>query len=83
MKLLSEIARKRGISVIVTNQVYNWEESKNMVGGDILKYWGKCLIELVNDNGRRIAYLRKHRSLPEKSLNFTIDDKGIRKKGWI
>ncbi|MEK6800860.1 MAG: DNA repair and recombination protein RadB [Nanoarchaeota archaeon] len=83
MKLLSEIARKRGIAVIVTNQVYNWEESKNMVGGDILRYWGKCLIELVNEHGRRTAYLRKHRSLPEKSLNFMIDDKGIKKKGWI
>jgi hypothetical protein len=54
-----------------------------MVAGDILRYWSKCLIELVNERGRRTAYLRKHRSLPEKSMDFQIYDLGIRKKGWI
>jgi len=83
MKTLAEIARKRNIPVIVTNQVYRWEDSDKMVGGDILKYWGKCLIELVNDKGRRVAYLRKHRSLREKSLTFQIYEKGVRKRGWI
>jgi DNA repair protein RadB len=83
MKLLAEIARKKNIPVLVTNQVYRWEDEDRMVGGDILKYWGKCLIELVNDKGRRMAYLRKHRSLPEKRLDFVIDDKGIKKRGWI
>jgi len=83
MRTLAEIARKKEIPVVVTNQVYRWEDSAKMVGGDILKYWGKCLIELVNDKGRRIAYLRKHRSLPEKSLSFVIDNKGVRKRGWI
>ncbi|MBS3076854.1 DNA repair and recombination protein RadB [Candidatus Pacearchaeota archaeon] len=83
MKTLAEIARKREIPVLVTNQVYRWENEDRMVGGDILRYWGKCLIELVNDKGRRTAYLRKHRSLPEKSLDFVIDNKGVRKRGWI
>lgn len=83
IKILAEIARKKEIPVIVTNQIYKWEESTKMVGGDILRYWGKCLIELENDNGRRTAYLRKHRSLPEKSLTFQIFNGGIKKKGWI
>lgn len=83
MRLLAEIARKRNIPVIITNQVYNWENETHMVGGDILRYWSKCLIELVNDLGKRTVYLRKHRSLPEKSFAFQIHDKGIRKKGWI
>lgn len=83
MRLLAEISRKNNIPVIVTNQVYNWENETKMVGGDILKYWSKCLIELVNDKGRRIAYLRKHRSMPEKNLFFQIYEKGVRKKGWI
>jgi len=83
MKMLAEIARKKEIPVLVTNQVYNWENEDRMVGGDILRYWGKCLIELVNDKGRRTAYLRKHRSLPEKSLDFQIYNGGIRKRGWI
>ncbi len=83
MKTLAEIARKRQIPVIVTNQVYNWQEERRMVGGDILHYWGKCLIELANENGKRTACLRKHRSLPEKILEFQIVNSGIKKKGWI
>lgn len=83
MRTLAEIARKREIPIIVTNQVYRWEEESKMVAGDILKYWGKCLIELVNEKGKRTAFLRKHRSLPEKELQFQIVDSGIRKKGWI
>lgn len=83
MKTLVEIARKRNIPVIVTNQVYRFDNEDKMVGGDILKYWGKCLIELTNDNGRRTAFLKKHRSLPEKSFSFQIYDEGVRKRGWI
>lgn len=83
MQILAEIARKREIPIIVTNQVYKWEDSHKMVGGDILKYWGKCHIELENIDGKRTAYLRKHRSLPEKSLPFQIVDSGVRKRGWI
>lgn len=83
IKILAEIARKKEIPVIITNQVYNWEEKQRMVGGDILKYWSKCWIELANENGRRTAFLRKHRSLPEKKIDFQITQDGIRKKGWL
>ena len=83
LRILAEIARKRSIPVLVTNQVYNWENSKKMVGGDILTYWGKCLIELTNERGKRVAYLRKHRSLPEKELEFQIANLGIKKKGFF
>ena len=83
MRLLAEIARKNNIPVLVTNQVYQWNNETRMVAGDIMKYWSKCLIELVNDRGVRTAYLRKHRSLPEKLIDFQIQDSGIRKKGWI
>ena len=83
MKTLAEIVRKKQIPVLVTNQVYNWQDERRMVGGDILNYWGKCIIELVNDNGKRIAFLKKHRSLKEKELEFKIVDGGIKKAGWI
>lgn len=83
IKLLAEISRKRNIPVLVTNQVYQWENENKMVGGDIVKYWAKCHIELVNNSGSRTAYLRKHRSLGEKEISFQITDSGIRKKGWI
>jgi DNA repair protein RadB len=83
IKTLAEIARKREIPVIVTNQVYKWEDESKMVGGDILKYWSKCHIELTHDKGRREAFLSKHRSLPQKSLTFQIYNEGIRKRGWL
>lgn len=84
MRMLAEIARKRSIPVLITNQVYSDFENRskvNMVGGDILKYWSKCIIELKIQRPKRIAVLRKHRSLAEKELAFEIIDKGIRKKG--
>ncbi len=94
MRMLAEIARKRNIPVIATNQVYydfltdeeqknGKEKNANMVGGDIMKYWSKCIIELKNMRGKRTAILRKHRSLPEKELDFEIVSEGIRKKGWL
>lgn len=83
IKTLAEIARKRNIPIIVTNQVYHWEDSDKMVGGDILKYWSKCHIELLHEKGKRTAILRKHRSMPQKELEFQITSSGIKKKGWI
>ena len=80
--LLNEIARTRHIPVIITNQVYaNFEEpgKVNIVGGDILKYGSKCLIELQITplNNRRVV-LRKHRSIAqEKTICFKIVQTGI------
>lgn len=83
IKMLAEISRKQNIPVIATAQVYNWEDSQKIVGGDILKYWAKCWIELKNERGVRTAFLRKHRSLPEKELEFKIVNDGVKKAGWI
>ena len=78
---LIQIARKFKIPVIITNQVYADFEDKNkinMVGGDILRYASKCLIELQRTDTGKKAILRKHRSLPEgKEINFLIKDTGI------
>lgn len=94
MRILAEIARKKQIPVIVTNQVYTEflsdeeikagrEKGVSMVGGDILKYWSKCIIELKLEKGKKKAVLRKHRSLPERELSFEIVNEGIRKRGWM
>lgn len=88
LMLLNEIARKKNICVLVTNQVYTKfekdleriEKSVNMVGGDLLKYWSKCLIELQLNSGKRKLILKKHRSMREKEMNFEIIDSGIKKK---
>lgn len=76
-------ARKFKIPVIITNQVYSDFEDKskiNIVGGDILKYASKCLIELQKTDKGKKAILRKHRSLPEgKEIDFRIINEGIEK----
>lgn len=78
---LGELSRKKGIPVLITNQVYsNFDEREKicMVGGDILRYGSKCLIELqIMPNGRRKAILRKHRSIPERETFFKIVQTGI------
>lgn len=90
MRTLVELSRKKNIPVIVTNQVYNSflsfeelregkEKETNIVGGDLFKYWSKCIIELKN-NGKRKAKLLKHRSLGESEFDFEIRDAGIFKK---
>lgn len=82
---LTQIARKQNIPVIVTNQVYADFEEKDkvkMVGGDLLKYASKCLIELRRHNGERKAILQKHRSIEEdKEISFKIIDKGLADHG--
>jgi DNA repair protein RadB len=92
MRTLAEIARKQKIPVIITNQVYSnflseeqWksgvERETSIVGGDLFKYWSKCIIELKGTSGKRKAILLKHRSLPQKELSFEIFNEGIRKRG--
>lgn len=94
LRALAEIARTKNIPVIVTNQVYSEflseEEFKagkereiHMVGGNLLEYWSKCIIELKSEKGKRKAILKKHRSLPEKTLDFEIVNNGIRKRGFF
>ena len=94
MRTLAEISRKQKIPVIITNQVYNeflseedWKKGvkpeASIVGGNLFKYWSKTIIELQNDNGKRIALLLKHRSMPQKDFSFEIRNEGIFRKGWI
>ncbi len=94
LRTLAQISRIRNIPVLATNQVYadflsreeiqqGKEKITHMVGGDILKYWSKCILELQYEKGRRILFIRKHRSLPEKSMDFVIVNEGIKKRGWL
>lgn len=94
MRILSEISRKQKIPVVLTNQVYSEflseedlkkgvKKGVNIVGGDLLKYWSKCIIELRVEGRKRKAILLKHRSLPSKEMSFEIRNNGIFRKGWI
>ena len=76
---LFKVAADHEIPVLMTSQVYADMEGDGVkvVGGDIVKYNSKCLIELRNDDFRE-AVLQKHRFLPAgKSARFVIDTVGI------
>ncbi len=90
LKILNELSRRFEIPILITDQVYSTftkdisdEKQVHMAGGDIIKYWSKCIIELRRKSNKRKAILRKHRSLPEKEFSFYINDKGIEKSGWL
>ncbi len=85
MGILSKIARVYDIAVVLTNQIYNAfdDEGNNdirAVGGTILQYWSKVIIQLERGDeiNRRVATLIRHRSIPEgNQAVFAITSRGI------
>ncbi len=76
---LHAVAADNDIPVLMTSQVYADLEGDGVkvVGGDIVKYYSKCLVELQNDDGRA-AIVTKSRFLPpDKRCGFFIDNVGI------
>ncbi len=84
MVILNEIARKYNVPILLTSQVYSAFDNRGVkiVGGDILLYTSKCLIELETlGNGQRKMILRKHRSIKSgKEASFEIVEDGVEKK---
>lgn len=82
MAVLTEIARKKKIPVILTNQVYSDFEDREKiktVGGDVIRYWSRALIELQKMKGdlRKITIM-KHRSIKEGNFSvFRIIHQGV------
>ena len=85
MGILAKIARKYDVAVLLTNQIYNAfdDEGNNdirAVGGTILQYWSKVIIQLEKGEeiNQRVATLRRHRSIAEgKQVTFRITSRGI------
>lgn len=85
MGILSKIARQYDIAVVLTNQIYNSfdDEGNNdikAVGGTILQYWSKVILQLDLDDepNQRVVTLKRHRSIAEgKSSTFKITSRGI------
>ena len=72
-------------SLVLTNQIYNAfdDEGNNdirAVGGTILQYWSKVIVQLERGDevNKRVATLIRHRSIPEgKQAMFSITSRGI------
>lgn len=80
MAKLSELAGKHNLAVLITNQVYSsMDDGIEPIGGSVLKYWSKAIIELTWSRDAREAVLRRHRSLKENTrTGFVIAEDGIR-----
>jgi len=82
MAFLSNLSKEKQIPVIITNQVYSVNSHEiELSGRDVVKYWSKCLVELKKvDENKRLAIIRKHRSMPEgKKVEFELVSSGIGK----
>jgi DNA repair protein RadB len=81
---LASLARKHNLVVIITTQVYSSYEIENSVepvGGSMLKYWSKVIIELKKEGKNLEAVLVRHRALPEgMSINFRLTANGFETK---
>jgi DNA repair protein RadB len=86
MWILSRLSRKYDVAVVITNQIYSTFEDEKLtaikpVGGTILMYWSKVIIELDKSevDGERVAILKRHKTIAEgESAKFTITSYGIK-----
>jgi DNA repair protein RadB len=77
---LNRICRTKGIPILMTSQVYSrFDDSAiHVVGGDLIKYGSKCLLELQPLHTKRRVILKKHRSIPSEGEGFFhIVERGI------
>lgn len=81
LRLLTEISRNYHIPILVTNQMYinfDTKESK-MVGGSLIEYWSKTILEIEKEGNYRSISLKKHKFIPnsdKKEIEIS-SEKGI------
>ncbi len=81
LRLLTQISRTFHIPILVTNQMYTLFDTKEkkMVGGTLIEYWSKTILEFDKDNSIRNIILKKHKYKKEGlSKSFEINDKGLK-----
>ncbi len=84
MAKLLTLSREYDIAIVITNQIYSPFDSDDLIvepiGGTVLKYWSKIIIEIERNLGsfRRTATLQRHKNKsPGQSVTFEITDRGI------
>lgn len=80
LRMLTELSRNFNIAIIATNQMYQDFETKEgkMVGGNVIHYWSKTIIELKNEGLDKKAILKKHKFIESgKEVLFSIKKNGL------
>lgn len=81
LRLLTQISRNYHIPIFVTNQMYiNFDtKEKKMVGGNLIEYWSKTIIEIEKEQDIKSLILRKHKFKKESSkISFQIENTGFK-----
>ena len=82
LRMLTEISRTQKIPILVINQMYTSFDTKQhkMVGGTLIEYWSKTIIELNKDHDEfKKAILRKHKHKKEgEEYFYEINSQGLR-----
>lgn len=81
LRLLTEISRSFEIPILLTNQMYKDFDTKEnkMVGGNVLDYWSKIIIEFDKNNDVKQATLKKHKFKKEgQTIGFEIKNEGLK-----
>jgi DNA repair protein RadB len=77
------LARKYGVAVVITNQVYTDIDNNQLrpLGGNMIEHLSKIIIQLEKTEDGRRAIIRKHRSRPEGvSCEFVLTQGGVKEK---
>lgn len=84
MAKLLTLSREFDIAIVITNQIYSPFDSDDLIvepiGGTVLKYWSKIIIEIERNIGSltRTATLQRHKNKsPGQNVTFEITDRGI------
>ncbi len=84
MAELLTLSRQYDIAIVITNQIYSPFDSDELIvepiGGTVLKYWSKIIIQIEREIGSltRTAILQRHKTKsPGQKIRFEIVDEGI------
>ena len=75
---LLNIAKKKNVAVLITNQVSDTSNGFKATGGKLLEYWSKTIIRMEKLDKSRELILEKHRYSEEgERIRYKIVKKGI------
>jgi DNA repair protein RadB len=80
LRMLTEISRTFHIPIFVTNQMYTSFDTKEnkMVGGMVIEYWSKTIIEMDKAGHDKKILLKKHKfKKPDNEIIYEITNSGI------
>jgi DNA repair protein RadB len=77
---LLNIAKKKNVAVLITNQVSDTSNGFKATGGKLLEYWSKTIIRMEKLDNSRELILEKHRYSEEgEKLQYKIVKNGIKR----